>query len=104
MAEKRIDVFYQAPGKAEWQHVESWASERVKGPREVARGLLAEADAAAARMIFAARPRGLTPEEAFEQQMAKALGAWGRYVEVEVKKFGRSAEAAIDDLLLGKKR
>jgi hypothetical protein len=104
MAEKKVEVFYQAPGKSKWERVEQVrVREKVRTVRESARALLAEADASAARLLFVTRPVvGLKPEEVFERQMAKALGAWGRFMEVEIRRFSRAADAALEDLL-GKK-
>jgi hypothetical protein len=95
MAEKKVDVYYQAPGETEWQYVVSEAKESPATPRLRARALLAAADVAAARATSSA---GLGPEEVFELDMAKAIGAWGRVVEIERKRFERGVGNVIDRL------
>ena len=93
MSGRKFDVFYQPPGASEWQRVGSAEVQgRAPTARERARALLAAADARLANPPS----HGLRPEEQFERDMAKAVGAWGRYVEVEAERLRRTAESAID--------
>lgn len=100
MAEKKVEVFYQLKGEEAWLRVES-AVEKPPSARRAARALLEEGEAAAARAIASrASPersgRNLTPEELFERDMARAIGAWERYVEIEMKRIWRGAAGAFD--------
>jgi hypothetical protein len=105
MPGKRIEVYYQAPGGDKWRQVES-AEERPATARERVRNLLVESDAAAAvlcaRTARGEADEGLSAEAAFERDMARAMGAWGRYVEVEAKRLYKGAEGALENLLRGK--
>lgn len=100
MAEKKVEVFYQGKGEETWRQVES-AVARPPSARQAARALLAAGDVAAARAIARMggrsaekEARGLTPEEVFERDMARAVGAWERFVEIEMKRIWRGTASA----------
>lgn len=110
MAEKKVEVFYQPKGEEAWRRIESGVEKRPSAhqvARQEARVLLEEGEEAAARAIAsravsaspASSPRSertLTPAEVFERDMARAIGAWERYVGVEMRRIWREAAGAFD--------
>ena len=95
MSGRKTDAFYQPPGTDEWQKIESAeVRARPQTKRERARALLAKADAAVEE-LFREKEK-LSPEEELERDLARAIGAWGRYFEIEARRIGRMAESAFE--------